>query len=140
MPLPTTPRLKALTSSSRTWLGKHFSDPYVKSRLSHPANFRSRSAFKLLELHEKYGSFLTRNVNTVVDLGAAPGGWSQVVAGKMGWTDAADMERAGVVGQRLSRRNTKAGLRNEGSRRNESGSWSEPVTEEKKQDPYDMFY
>ncbi|KIM87756.1 hypothetical protein PILCRDRAFT_63165 [Piloderma croceum F 1598] len=92
MPLPTAPLSKSVPPSSRAWLASHFRDPYVKARLSHPAQFRSRSAFKLIEMHEQYGSFLTRDVQTVVDLGAAPGGWSQVVAGKMGWTTEAEME------------------------------------------------
>jgi 23S rRNA (uridine2552-2'-O)-methyltransferase len=141
MPVPTAPLFKSLSPSSRVWLSNHFSDPYVKSRLSHPAQFRSRSAFKLLELHEKYGNFLTRNVDTVVDLGAAPGGWSQVVAGKMGWTEQADMESAGAVGRGMRRHGTKAGLRNEGGETKQSASWSEAAIEsEKRQDPYEMFY
>jgi len=54
--------------------------------VSDPAAYRTRSAFKLLEINEKMGGFLDHDdVNTVVDLGAAPGGWSQVVAGKFGW-------------------------------------------------------
>jgi len=49
-------------------------------------SYRARSAFKLLEINEQMGSFLDREgVKSVVDLGAAPGGWSQVVAAKMGW-------------------------------------------------------
>ena len=59
----------------------------MQKRLSDPAAYRSRSAFKLLEMDDRYDRFLTeRDVNVVVDLGAAPGGWSQVVAGKFGWT------------------------------------------------------
>jgi 23S rRNA (uridine2552-2'-O)-methyltransferase len=59
----------------------------VRQRLSHPANYRSRSAFKLLELDSHRGSsFLNHpDVRAIVDLGAAPGGWSQVVAGKFGF-------------------------------------------------------
>ena len=58
----------------------------MKERLRHPAAFRSRSAFKLWEIDDRYDEFLTaEDVNVVVDLGAAPGGWSQVVAGKFGW-------------------------------------------------------
>lgn len=77
---------KSLSPSSKQWLARHFDDPYVRQRLSHPAQYRSRSAFKLLEIDDRYGRFLRApDVRAVVDLGAAPGGWSQVVAGFMGW-------------------------------------------------------
>ncbi|KAI0259153.1 23S ribosomal RNA methyltransferase [Gloeopeniophorella convolvens] len=77
---------KALSPSSKQWLARHFNDPYVRQRLSHPAQYRSRSAFKLLEIDDRYRRFLRApDVHAVVDLGAAPGGWSQVVAGLMGW-------------------------------------------------------
>jgi len=75
-----------VSPSSKQWLARHFDDPYVRRRLSHPANYRSRSAFKLLEIDDRYRRFLRApDVRAVVDLGAAPGGWSQVVAGFMGW-------------------------------------------------------
>lgn len=77
---------KSQAPSSRTWLARHFEDPYVRKRLSDPRNYRSRSAFKLIEIDDKHQSFLRhRDVKAVVDLGAAPGGWSQVVAGYMGY-------------------------------------------------------
>ena len=57
----------------------------MQKRLSDPAAYRSRSAFKLLEIDERHQFLTERDVNVVVDLGAAPGGWSQVVAGKFGW-------------------------------------------------------
>ena len=80
-----------LSPSSRGWLARQSRDPYVRLRLSHPASYRSRSAFKLLELEKKWGGFLSRSdVQVVVDLGAAPGGWSQVVAEKLGWVDVAE--------------------------------------------------
>ncbi|CCM01860.1 uncharacterized protein FIBRA_03931 [Fibroporia radiculosa] len=72
--------------SSRAWLARQFRDPYVRERLSHPDRFRSRSAFKLLELAKKW-KFFCPDVCAVVDLGAAPGGWSQVAAGKLGWIE-----------------------------------------------------
>ncbi|KAI0288731.1 23S ribosomal RNA methyltransferase [Russula brevipes] len=77
---------KSLSPSSKQWLARHFDDPYVRQRLSHPAQYRSRSAFKLLEIDDRHRRFLRApHVRAVVDLGAAPGGWSQVVAGFMGW-------------------------------------------------------
>ncbi|KAF9446292.1 23S ribosomal RNA methyltransferase [Macrolepiota fuliginosa MF-IS2] len=76
-----------LSSSSRAWLSRQYTDPYVKKRLSHPTAYRSRSAFKLIEIDSR-SDFLTKpDVRAVVDLGAAPGGWSQVVAGKLGWEE-----------------------------------------------------
>jgi 23S rRNA (uridine2552-2'-O)-methyltransferase len=65
----------ARSKSSKRWLAEHFDDHYVK--LAQQQGLRSRAAFKLLELQEKYT--LVRPGMTVVDLGAAPGGWSQVV-------------------------------------------------------------
>ncbi|OGT47193.1 MAG: 23S rRNA methyltransferase [Gammaproteobacteria bacterium RIFCSPHIGHO2_12_FULL_41_20] len=62
--------------SSRRWLNEHFSDTYVKQ--AKQAGYRSRAAYKLLELQKKDSLF--KPGMTVVDLGAAPGGWSQVVA------------------------------------------------------------
>jgi 23S rRNA (uridine2552-2'-O)-methyltransferase len=64
----------ARSKSSRRWLAEHFDDPYVKQ--AQQQGLRSRAAFKLLELQEKYQ--LIRPGMTVIDLGAAPGGWCQV--------------------------------------------------------------
>src|SRR6476659_10176370 len=61
--------------SSTRWLERQLNDPYV--RRAKAENYRSRAAYKLLELDEWFG--LLRGVKTVVDLGIAPGGWSQVV-------------------------------------------------------------
>ena len=61
--------------SSTRWLERQLNDPYVKRAKAE--NYRSRAAYKLLELDEKFG-FL-KGVKSVVDLGIAPGGWSQVV-------------------------------------------------------------
>ena len=61
--------------SSTRWLERQLNDPYVKRAKAE--NYRSRAAFKLIELDERFG-FL-KGVKTVVDLGIAPGGWSQVV-------------------------------------------------------------
>ncbi|KAF9476301.1 23S ribosomal RNA methyltransferase [Pholiota conissans] len=73
-------------SKSASWASRQFRDPYVKKRLSDPAAYRARSAFKLLEVDETWTFLDHPDVNAVVDLGAAPGGWSQVVASKLGWT------------------------------------------------------
>jgi 23S rRNA (uridine2552-2'-O)-methyltransferase len=64
--------------SSTRWLERQLNDPYVKRAKAE--NYRSRAAFKLIELDEKFG--LLRGVKSVVDLGIAPGGWSQVVRRK----------------------------------------------------------
>lgn len=62
--------------SSSAWLQRQKNDPYVKA--SKKAGYRSRASFKLEELHKKY-RLLKPGMN-VVDLGAAPGGWSQVAS------------------------------------------------------------
>jgi len=67
------------TSSTR-WLQRQLNDPYVEA--ARAAGYRSRAAFKLVELDEKFG-FLTPN-RKVLDLGAAPGGWCQVAVDKCG--------------------------------------------------------
>jgi 23S rRNA (uridine2552-2'-O)-methyltransferase len=65
--------------SNKEWLRRHVTDPYV--RKARAQGYRSRAAFKLLQLDEKE-RFLRPGM-TVVDLGAAPGGWSQVAAAKV---------------------------------------------------------
>jgi 23S rRNA (uridine2552-2'-O)-methyltransferase len=71
------PKRKA---SSRRWLDRHVNDPYVKR--AQLDGYRSRAAYKLLELQER--DALLRPGQRVVDLGAAPGGWSQVAASLLG--------------------------------------------------------
>jgi 23S rRNA (uridine2552-2'-O)-methyltransferase len=66
--------------SSRQWLRRHVNDPYVQR--SKREGYRSRSAYKLSEIDER-DRILARGM-TVVDLGAAPGGWSQVAATRVG--------------------------------------------------------
>jgi 23S rRNA (uridine2552-2'-O)-methyltransferase len=61
--------------SSTRWLERQLNDPYV--RRAKAENYRSRAAYKLLELDERFG--LLKGVKAVIDLGIAPGGWSQVV-------------------------------------------------------------
>ena len=65
---------KNLTASSKHWIARQFSDPYIK--LAKQKGYRSRSAFKLIEINKKF-KFLRNNLN-IIDLGSAPGGWSQV--------------------------------------------------------------
>jgi len=65
---------KNLTASSKNWIARQFSDPYTK--LAKKKGYRSRSAFKLIEINNKF-KFLKNNLN-ILDLGSAPGGWSQI--------------------------------------------------------------
>jgi 23S rRNA (uridine2552-2'-O)-methyltransferase len=69
---------KKRTASSARWLSRQINDPYVKQ--ARAEGWRSRAAFKLIELDEKFT--LLRGSQRVVDLGIAPGGWSQVVRKK----------------------------------------------------------
>lgn len=69
---------KGRKTSSTRWLQRQLNDPYVKRAKAE--GYRSRAAYKLLELDEKYN--LLKGVKGVVDLGIAPGGWSQVVRRK----------------------------------------------------------
>jgi 23S rRNA (uridine2552-2'-O)-methyltransferase len=66
----------ARSKSSGRWLQRHFNDAYV--RQAQQAGYRSRAAFKLLEINER--DHILRPGMTVIDLGAAPGGWTQVAA------------------------------------------------------------
>ncbi|HKC30532.1 MAG TPA: RlmE family RNA methyltransferase [Burkholderiales bacterium] len=68
-----------MAKSNKQWLRRHVTDPYV--RKAREQGYRSRSAFKLLEIDDK--EKLLRPGATVVDLGAAPGGWSQVAAARV---------------------------------------------------------
>ncbi|MCU0832282.1 MAG: RlmE family RNA methyltransferase [Rhizobiaceae bacterium] len=71
--------------SSRRWLERHLNDPYVKR--SKMDGYRSRAAYKFLEINERHK--LVKKGDRVVDLGAAPGGWSQIVSSVTGSTDEA---------------------------------------------------
>src|SRR3989442_10180066 len=68
-----------MAKSNKQWLRRHVTDPYV--RKAREQGYRSRSAFKLLEIDDK--EKLLRPGAIVVDLGAAPGSWSQVAAAKV---------------------------------------------------------
>lgn len=71
---------KRFSNSSRRWLQRQMNDPYVAA--AKEEGFRSRAAYKLLQLDEQF--HLLRPGKRVVDLGAAPGGWSQVARQKVG--------------------------------------------------------
>ncbi|QYE34076.1 RlmE family RNA methyltransferase [Polymorphobacter sp. PAMC 29334] len=66
---------KKRKNSSNRWLERQLNDPYVKAAKA--AGFRSRAAFKLAELDDRFN--LLQHVTRVIDLGAAPGGWCQIV-------------------------------------------------------------
>jgi len=70
----------ARSKTSLKWLQRHVNDPYVKQ--AQKDGYRSRASYKLLEIQEKYK--LIRPGMSVVDLGAAPGGWSQVTSRLIG--------------------------------------------------------
>jgi 23S rRNA (uridine2552-2'-O)-methyltransferase len=88
---------RGLKSSSREWLARQLNDPYVHAAKS--KGYRSRAAFKLIELDEKF-RFLKKGAR-VLDLGSAPGGWSQVAAARGAAVVAADVlameELPGVI-------------------------------------------
>jgi 23S rRNA (uridine2552-2'-O)-methyltransferase len=69
---------KGRTASSISWLTRQINDPYVKKAKAE--GYRSRAAYKLAELDEKFG--LLRGKLRIIDLGIAPGGWSQIVRQK----------------------------------------------------------
>ena len=71
---------KHRTLSSRTWLERQIRDPYVAR--AKREGFRSRAAYKLAEIDDKYR--LLKPGTRVVDLGAAPGGWSEIAARRVG--------------------------------------------------------
>jgi len=74
-----------LKNSSRRWLERHMNDPYVHR--SKAEGYRSRAAFKLIEIDDRYR--ILKPGAKVIDLGAAPGGWSQVAASRIGSTNEA---------------------------------------------------
>lgn len=69
--------------SSKLWLERQLNDPYVAQ--ARRDGYRSRAAYKLLEIDDKYR--LLKPGQVVVDLGAAPGGWSQIAAKRVGAVD-----------------------------------------------------
>ena len=103
--------------SSTRWLQRQLNDPYVVA--AKKDGYRSRAAYKLLQLDEKFG--LLKKGQTVVDLGAAPGGWTQVLLETLGpnstilAVDVAEMEPIGgcetLVGD-VMELDTEAAIRN----------------------------
>jgi len=71
---------KTRTLSSRTWLERQLADPYVAR--AKREGYRSRAAYKLIEVDDKYRLF--KHGGRVVDLGAAPGGWSEIALKRVG--------------------------------------------------------
>ncbi|WP_100658306.1 23S rRNA (uridine(2552)-2'-O)-methyltransferase RlmE [Alteromonas flava] len=70
----------ARSKTSKKWLDEHVNDPYVKK--AQMDGYRSRASYKLIEINEK--DKLYRPGSVVMDLGSAPGGWSQIVAPVVG--------------------------------------------------------
>ncbi|MBB3455772.1 23S rRNA (uridine2552-2'-O)-methyltransferase [Rhizobium sp. BK313] len=74
---------KKLKASSRQWLERHINDPYVQR--AQLEGYRARAAFKLLEIDEKH--HILKGARRIIDLGAAPGSWSQIAAKVTGSTE-----------------------------------------------------
>lgn len=70
----------AKSKTSKKWMDEHVNDPYVKK--AQIDGYRSRASYKLIEINEK--DDLYRKGSVVMDLGSAPGGWSQIVAPAVG--------------------------------------------------------
>ena len=70
---------KGRSASSQRWLRRQLNDPYVQE--AKRQGYRSRSAFKLIQLDQKFDLF--KKGYLVVDLGAAPGGWTQIAADRI---------------------------------------------------------
>lgn len=73
-----------IKASSRRWIERHINDPYVQR--AQLEGYRARAAFKLLEIDEKHD--ILRGARRIVDLGSAPGSWSQIAAKVTGSNDA----------------------------------------------------
>jgi 23S rRNA (uridine2552-2'-O)-methyltransferase len=84
---------RSRTPASKRWLERQLNDPYVAR--AKREGLRSRAAFKLAEIDDKYRLFA--HGAKVADLGAAPGGWSQVAAARTGAADGAGRQRGRVV-------------------------------------------
>lgn len=82
------------TVSSKRWLERQINDPYVVR--AKRDGYRSRAAYKLIEIDDKYR--ILKPGQRVLDLGAAPGGWSQIAAGRVGAAGERRSANARVVG------------------------------------------
>ena len=93
--------IMARSKSSKIWMDEHVNDPYVKR--AQQDGYRSRASYKLLELNDKDKLFKSGDI--VMDLGSAPGGWSQIVAplvGDKGQVIASDiLPMDGIIGVRF---------------------------------------
>jgi 23S rRNA (uridine2552-2'-O)-methyltransferase len=83
-------RARRRKPSSTEWLNRQLNDPYVAE--AHRLGYRSRAAFKLIQLDDRF--HLLRPGIRIVDLGCAPGGWTQIAAARIG----ADKGRGAVIG------------------------------------------
>ena len=84
---------KKRTQSSSRWLTRQINDPYVKK--AREEGYRSRAAYKLIELDEKFG--LLAGTARAIDLGIAPGGWAQVLRQKCPKATVVGIDRLVVV-------------------------------------------
>ncbi|XP_030646785.1 rRNA methyltransferase 2, mitochondrial [Chanos chanos] len=92
--------LKGKSPADKRWLVRQLSDPFVKA--AHTQNYRCRSAFKLLEIDDKFN--ILRPGHSVIDCGAAPGAWSQVAVQRVNSTgEHMENPRGTVVGIDLLR-------------------------------------
>lgn len=82
-------KLKGKSAAEQRWVQRQLRDPYVKA--SHAEHFRCRSAFKLLQIDDKFR--LLRPGYSVVDCGAAPGAWSQVAVQRVNSARAGEAKR-----------------------------------------------
>ena len=78
--------LKGKSTADQRWIVRQLNDPFVKA--AHVHNYRCRSAFKLLEIDDKY-KLLKPGFN-VIDCGAAPGAWSQIAVHRVNSTGASE--------------------------------------------------
>lgn len=86
---------KGKSAADKRWLIRQLSDPFVKA--AHEQNYRCRSAFKLIEMDDKYR--LLKPGFTVIDCGAAPGAWSQVAVQRVNSTgESVDLPKGSVIG------------------------------------------
>jgi len=81
--MPRRPKAESKHRSNRAWIQRHVTDPFVKAATAQ--GYRARSAFKLIEIDDK--DRLLKPGMTVIDLGAAPGSWSQVVRQRLAGPD-----------------------------------------------------